>query len=330
MSDVLVIGAGPAGTSYALAAARAGANVLIAAPRPRHRPYALELLSGRAWPTIERLGVAALVTETTAPCAGVVGRWGSSTIDRSTILEPHGIGWIVDRSTLDIRLLEAAMSAGCAHAESVVDCVEPAGRGWRARAGGAWLYGDRVVLATGRVSRLVSRCGVPRSMPHQLVAIVGWVSSSLPDLGDRLYVADASDGWWYGIGRGPGTSLGFCTDLDLLGPGPRRPAISWAHALEHFGWPPAEYVRPSLRLAFTGVLDGPVPDRMQLVGDAALALDPLSGHGLTIALESALRAVTDPSGYPAWLAEVTATHLVQQRKVYSAAGQKGHFWERRA
>jgi hypothetical protein len=67
---------------------------------------------------------------------------------------------------------------------------------------------------------------------------------------------------------------------------------------------------------------------MRLVGDAALSVDPLSGRGITLALEGASRC--DDPDYPDWIAETAREHDRIQREVYRAAcAVAGHFWEKR-
>ena len=51
------------------------------------------------------------------------------------------------------------------------------------------------------------------------------------------------------------------------------------------------------------------------VGDAALSVDPLSGHGLTLALEGAVRCL-DPD-QPAWLRAQAEEHADAARAAYA-------------
>jgi flavin-dependent dehydrogenase len=345
VNDVVVIGAGPSGAAYALAAVTQGASVLLLGPPPRHPPHTLELLSARARNVLERLGIFELVTSEAIRCAGLIVNWGAAgLVDRPTILDPSGGGWIVDRAVFDESLLAAAAQAGVGRCESAVRAVEPTSGGWyvrlmpfvqstsdkaRSTTRERWFTCARLVLATGRTSRFVSRCGVPRAILHPLVSIVAWVDSPWTDLGERLRIEAANDMWCWALGRGSGTSLGFCTDLDLLQPASDRVAAAWATALRRVGWATDRASQPRLRLAFTGILTGAVPNRMDVVGDAALAVDPLSGHGLTLALESAWQSATNPVDYSEWLAQVTAEHLAQERAVYADARLTGPFWRRR-
>jgi 2-polyprenyl-6-methoxyphenol hydroxylase-like FAD-dependent oxidoreductase len=340
--DVVIVGAGPAGAAHTLAVLRAGGDALLVGPPPRHRARTLELLSGRARHALAELGLLDTVTTAATPCAGVVSRWdGPVALSRPALLDPYGGGWIVDRARLDADLLTAVADAGGRWTPHRVEAAEPVPGGWQVRLADRWQRCTRLVVATGRTGRFAARCGIHRTTAHRLVAAVGWLPVPLSGLGDRLSVAALPDGWWYWLGRGAGTALGFCTDVDLLPPGPDRLAAVWAGAtaaldLPRLRWPEqgwsaaARQVRPWLRDGRTGAVTGAVPSGISVLGDAAVAVDPLSGHGLALAFESAWRAAADPAGYPRWLAAVTAAHLGQQRAVYTAAGQAGEFWRRRS
>jgi flavin-dependent dehydrogenase len=348
--DVVVCGAGPAGAAYAYAAARAGANVLLAGPPPRHHTFTLEVIHGRARERLEELGLLATVVDGAAPCAGVVGTWGAAgPMDRPALLEPYGGGWIVDRASLDARLVVAAHDAGATRIEAVVQSVEPIesavsgetgaspllpGVGaivnrWRVRTASNSYRCSRVVIATGRTGRLLDRCGARRKVRHRLVAAVGWVKSTRHDLGDRLRVDATPCGWWFRIGGIAGTAAGFLCDTDLLRPGRNRAAATWIHAVGHLGWPDARHVEPRLRPAFI-TLPPETPVGMQVVGDAALAVDPLSGHGLTLAFESVSRVLADQARYQEWLADTAVLHQRREREIYTATGYSGRFWRRRS
>ncbi len=356
--DVVVCGAGPAGATYAYMLARAGASVLLAGTGPRHPPHSLELLDGRAGDVLTRCGLAETVVADAVRCAGVVGTWGQTgLLDKPALLDPYGGGWIIDRAVLDGRLVAAAVEAGAAHVTASVRTAQPvppfkidgiesplavahrADRRWWVGTTAGSLHCGQVVIATGRTGRLPERCGIRRMARDRLMAAVGWVNAAIPDLGDRVRIDAVPSGWWYRIGYGAGTAAGFVTDTDLLHPGPDRMNATWRHAVGHLGWRTPAQLRLRPRAAHTAVLAELLsrdvaglagsPYRIPVIGDAALAVDPLSGHGLAIAFESAWRAASDPLGYREWLADTAAQHHRQEREIYAAAGYPGPFWRRR-
>src|SRR6185312_2121338 len=98
----------PAGTAAAITAHSAGAQVCLI-DRPSQSSPFLELISGRAGPTLATLGILELVSTIAQPCVGSVSRWtGAGFDEHSCLLDPGGGGWIVDRDTFDNALRAAA------------------------------------------------------------------------------------------------------------------------------------------------------------------------------------------------------------------------------
>lgn len=326
--DTLVVGAGPAGTAHAIACARMGASVVLAGPESRHAPYTLELVSGRSREALERLGLFEEVLRRATPCAGIFASWSfdDRIVDKPAALDPLGPDLIVDRSTLDSALVDHAASLGVTVAQSSVKAVEREDSGWRVLAGGAWHRCDRVVLATGRASSFPARCGIARRVNRHLVAAVGCLDRGMSGLVDRLCVDATSEGWWYALGLSDQTAIGFVTDTLQIRAAPGS-AIDFA--VQRLEWPLASAGRPHFRLAYTAETTDPFPEGMTAVGDAALAVDPLSGHGLALAFESAWMAASEPNRYPEWLADQSVHHANAEGAVYASAGRSEPFWLRR-
>ena len=77
-----------------------------------------------------------------------------------------------------------------------------------------------------------------------------------------------------------------------------------------------------------GIGSPSVRGRTTLVGDAALAVDPLSGYGITLAVEGAAR--WSDRDYADWLADTARRHERMESSVYRAArGVDGPFWDQR-
>ncbi len=348
--DVAVVGDGPAGAAYALSAARAGRTVVMVGMQSPHPRGTLELLAGRAGNLLHRLGLLDSVTTRAPACMGTVFRWGRGRfVERPGTADSRGPGWIVDREWFDPLLREAATAAGAEKVKAVVSTVTfEAGR-WQLacarRAGGRpnrRICAGEVVLATGRVSKLANRCGLQRRVRHRMVAITAWVPGGLAGLGSRLLVDPGPFGWWYALGDDRGTVVGYVTDVDLLAAGSDRAVATWRAASLTAGWLP-----PVLRCAelalragvvaeviLPPVLPRPEHSQRQLhplpLGDAALAADPLSGHGLSIALDGALRATTNRDEYIHWLAVSQEAHRLQERTLYGDEGRYPfEFWRRR-
>jgi menaquinone-9 beta-reductase len=168
--DVLVIGAGPAGSIAALILARAGARVRIVdrARFPREKLCG-DTLNPGALARLEALGVADAVRAKALPVTGMIvtGPRGAR------IVGEYGDalrGAAITRSALDLLLLEAATSAGAQFEPDVV-VREPliAGRGGRlagvrvAASGVEQAARARMIVAAdGRHSRLAFTLGLAR------------------------------------------------------------------------------------------------------------------------------------------------------------------------
>ena len=110
--DVCVIGGGPAGTAAAVTARSTGAQVCMIT-KPSSSAAFLELISGRAHRVLDTLGILELVSTIAEPCVGSVSRWtGMGFDEHSSLLDPGGGGWIVDRDTFDNAIRAEALRSG--------------------------------------------------------------------------------------------------------------------------------------------------------------------------------------------------------------------------
>jgi hypothetical protein len=149
-------------------------------------------------------------------------------------------------------------------------------------------------------------------------------------LGHHLLVDRAADGWWYALATAGLTTVAYCTDADQIGRGRAGVSRIWRAACAMTPWfpPDATAVRPVVRSRPLGRGPAPADPCVQVVGDAALTVDWLSGNGLALAVEAGVRSA-GPAGCADWYDDVAGAHAAQRRDVYRAAGADAPFWNRR-
>lgn len=306
-AEVLILGGGPAGVVLARRLAALGLPVaLVSAPRPP----AWEGMSPRVVEGLRRAGCTEAVAAAGEP-ARRTARWDGRTSDLNG---EH----VVERAALDAALLRDAAAAGVRIVAATVAGVRREdGGGWRALG----TAGDR--LAAGRF--LVEARG--RRAPHAGPAERGLASGSLANGGlanggpaadsgprtvavGRLYAgtpnaatglaasaaASFGDGWaWmaalpdrrrlvqFVIDAGTVSARGGLTALHESLAGAVPEAAAWVAGAEPVGEATARDATAVLRAGLVG------PDHLR-VGDAAFAIDPLSGHGVYEAVGGAFAA----------------------------------------
>jgi flavin-dependent dehydrogenase len=360
--DVIVVGAGPAGS--ALARRLAGQHrVLLLEREPGREPDRSvewrvgESLPGAAAVLLRRLGLFdRFLADGHAERGASVSVWDSvSPVWFDAIRDPNGPGWHLDRVRFDTMLRNGALDAGAAFATGL-------GRVQIQRTGDAWqlLYGDPghhhtakvIVDATGRRAALCRSLGLRQRSGDRLVCVHALLPANPEDVDRSTRTCADKDGWWYSA-RVPsgGRVLAYHLDADdpalrahrdigvLLAQARQLPLL--AEVLPEITLTVKTQVRPcgsaSLDLADCATLPG-----MFVVGDAVLAFDPVSSQGLFHALasaESAASAISrhlggEPEAGLSYLAEmqrVQARYYAHLASVYAGPSRyaERRFWMRR-
>ena len=298
MSDVLVVGGGPAGTAAAIALSRGGARVTLVEREAGAREKVCgEFLGPDAARMLHGLGVslpglgAAPIREGRLAAGRHEARWAL----------PFD-AWSLPRAVMDEALLDLAASAGARVMRgAAVAAAERAGARWSVRmAGGPVLEAGAVVLATGKhelrghARAVPGGCGmggaVGLKLPLRLAAPMGDAVLLLPFAGGYAGLQPRADG---------GANL--CAALRSVGAEARDPAALVAR------------VAAGSRLA-AGLLRGATPllDRplavagvpygfrhrdgagaepcLYRVGDQFAVVPSLAGDGVAMALAGGLDA----------------------------------------
>jgi geranylgeranyl reductase family protein len=307
--DVLVVGAGPAGSSSAIHLARAGARVLLAdkARFPRDKPCGGGL-TGRA---LKRIPVdPSPVVERDVDRFELRLRYGSSfarTHDKPLIR-------MTQRRKLDAFLAERAADAGAEFRDgTTVEVTELTDGGVTARVGDEVVHADALVGADGANGIVARAIGVNEEIVRG-VALEGNVPlHALAGDYERtavveLVVVPGGYGWVFPKGDHANLGVG---GWGSEGPRLREHLgrLARAHGLDLDALTDIKGHRLPMRRHGTPAGKG----RVLLVGDAAGLVDPLSGDGMYEAFVSARLAADavlkgDLDGYTPALAAVLDRH----------------------
>jgi geranylgeranyl reductase family protein len=310
-TDVLVVGAGPAGSAAAAWAARAGRDVVLAdaAVFPRD-PTCGAALTPRATAELERLGLGDWVRSHTVTHGLRAHGFGQTLLLRwpgpgrsGTGLPAYGSA--VARTELDDHLRTTALKAGASGIDGAraVDVRRDAGRvtavvfeteGETFEVGCRWL-----VVADGVRSPLGKRLGrqwhrdtvygvAARSYVTSAMHDDPWISSHL-ELRDTDGAVLSGYGWIFPLGDGQ-VNLGVGTLATA-----RRPAsLALRPLMQHyadqrrddFALSGALRAPTSALLPMGGAVSNVAGPNWALIGDAAACVNPLNGEGIDYGLET--------------------------------------------
>jgi flavin-dependent dehydrogenase len=298
-ADVLIVGAGPAGSIAALVLARAGARVRILdrAGFPRHKLCG-DTLNPGALARLEALGVAARVRARALPVAGMIVT-GPGGVRVVGAYDGNVRGAALTRSVLDGLLLEAAIEAGAEFVpEATVRAplLDAAGRVAGVRGVAARREHDataRVVIAAdGRRSRLASALRLVHEPRRERRWAFGAYFSGAAGLTGCGEMHIRENGY-VGVAPLPGGLANVCVvrRLGAWGGGDAAGVID--RALAHDPELGARFAR-ACRVGPVSVLGPLAVDAraagmpgLLLAGDAGGFVDPMTGDGLRFAIRGA-------------------------------------------
>jgi flavin-dependent dehydrogenase len=294
MPDVVVVGAGPAGSSVALRLARAGCEVAILERSrfPRHKVCGDYLCSG-AIRQLEELGVAGSVLIDANPIHAIALEGFG---ERVCLALPGEGAVSLPREVLDARLCEAALSAGAVlvGGSFLGAMVEPSGVRVRFRdsLGVERAMSARVLIgADGARSVVAQRCGLvgPQRRRAGRWAVGGRLRGQ-PG-GTQLEMFVSRKGYY---ARNP-LGKGFTNSM-LVRARPPRPedadALVAAISGGQRGFEPEKIERFVAIGPLSYRAAAIIRDNVLLTGDAAEFLDPFTGQGVASALTLSAHAAT--------------------------------------
>lgn len=315
--DVLVVGAGPAGSVAATVLARAGVRVCLVDrahfPRPK---LCGDTLNPGARAVLRRLRLDAAIDAVALPLDGMRVTGDGVTVEARY---PDGLrGASLSREQVDAALLRAAVAAGAEFREGVavrapvlkadargrtvvgVACAGADGEGEE------WLA-PVTIAADGRRSTLAFALGLsrhPRAPRRWAIGACATGVHGLTSFGEM----HIRQGHYIGVAPLPGGVANLCVVRPASGGDAalQRPQQVLADALAsdpmlRERMADARYLAPPMvlgPLAVDRVDDAAVPDGLLLAGDAAGFIDPMTGDGIRFAIRggelaalSALRAL---------------------------------------
>ncbi|MDF2629600.1 MAG: FAD-binding monooxygenase [Symbiobacteriaceae bacterium] len=311
-TDVLIVGAGPAGATAALNLAPLR-RVLLVDRQAEVKSRIGESLVPGARRLLTDMGLwESFVAEGHEPWYGNIAVWGGAEPQETDFLrDPDGHGWHLDRARFETWLRWVAVERGAGLlAPAVVESLAFDGRRWQVALstshGPLALSAGLVIDAGGRSAPIARKLGVAQQALDRLVC--AWVYGQDRPGARRgmTYIEAVEDGWWYTAPLPGGRRvLAFHTDADLpaaavvreRGDLVRRAAAvrELAAILADAGFVPESAVATTA--AHSAVLAPPAGPGWLAAGDAATGFDPLSSQGLHNALFTGLAAAEAADRY---------------------------------
>lgn len=256
-------------------------------------PMARTLLESlECWSEMQRAAARGAVLES----HGTQSTWGSDSVrEHDFLYSMHGNGWRLDRAWFDAMLLQRAESAGVhVRRDAALTGSESQADGWMLRFRGGTAEARFAIDASGRAARFAVERGVRLEASDSLAGVYVLFDCRRSEAHDYDTLIEAREnGWWYSAGVPGGTlAAAWMSDTDLIRAMELADAARW-HALL------AESTQTRRRVTGATAMTDPMVfaaqsqrlnrvagRRWAAAGDAAMAFDPLSAHGITKALRS--------------------------------------------
>lgn len=283
-TNILVLGGGPAGAAAAMTLAAMGHRpLLVSAPR---RQAAMEGFSDRTMLALETLGFVRAL-KAVGPKVERQAYWGG---DESRV----NTEFVVERAPFDEALLVDAEARGVEVVRDRASRVTRTEGLWQVQlAAAGTIEADFLVEARGRAAPVPSKERLQGPATVSLARAWRRVDET-----PATAVAGMRDGWaWYASPGGGRAMLQFLVSAEA-GDLPKRHGLASLYdELLDVGHLPRKWVaggKPAgdvvVRRANPIGANHPLGERIIRIGDAAVAPDPLSGHGVYVALGGAQAA----------------------------------------
>lgn len=296
--DVLIIGGGASGYSTAIRLIQAGLSVALI-DQTKDTIHKGELLTPKVIPLLKKLNCwEEFKSGNHQECPGIITSWGESEpYEADFIFNPYGTGWFINKQAMRTMF----SSEFCSHGGEVFftdQRIRPqhASTGsWIVEHQNMQIHASFLANAAGR-SSLPSITSGKIALDKQVALIrVGKWKNEQQDL--RLQVEASETGWGY-LSFYPGGQViqAFVTDSDLIPKDEPSQIMLLSNSYERTPLI-AERIKDCEFESWLKVIPANTYLRKKVagqdwlsVGDAAIALDPLSGLGVFNALKSGITA----------------------------------------
>jgi flavin-dependent dehydrogenase len=301
--DVAIVGAGPAGAAAAITLRRRYPELSVALFEATRydSPRLGEILSPAARAVLDQLGVLdSFEREGFRRVHGSAVSWGAPILAESAHLFTfHGPGWHLDRARFDAFLAREAERCGLE-----LRCGERVTGAPDARF---------VIDTTGRTASIARAAGARVVADDHLTAFVCWLQSPEDD-DPRTVIERVEGGWWYTAALDNGKRVAAFLSETRSDPARWHEYLARTRYVSRYG---GEVLSgPTVRAANSQHLEPVCGDGWLAAGDAAMALDPLSGQGIVAALRCGIFA-----GYATgdWLMRRDENALARYRRFIAVA-----------
>ncbi|MEO1986750.1 MAG: glycine oxidase maturase GoxB [Martelella sp.] len=353
---VIVVGGGIAAMAASLSLANEGVPAIWIAPEGFAKAKPGESLAPAAVPLLRALGLDAILeTPMHRKVEVLFSSWGAnSLIEKNQTGCSGNLGYVINRTEFEFRLSEeVAKRPAIDRCVDAVASVQRLDEAWHVTTcAGLEFTADFLIDGSGR-HMIVGRQYATLSRQDKLVAAYDFLEqeNNEVDPTPATLVEAVPNGWWYAaLLEDKRLALNYYSDPDLMPRGLGHDVEAWktligesryiGRWLESAGF--AIDNPPCLTSAGTTFLSTPTGPGWIAIGDAAAAFDPLSSHGMTLALwtgvEGAKAAAKSLSGSPDSINQYQervvsgiSRYMSDRRRIYGREHRftEHAFWRRR-
>ena len=341
MTDVIIVGGGPAGWAAAITLRQLYQKVTVITRNENLHYKPGESLAASAVSSLKALGVwERFLADKHLPNYAKSSAWGSDELQHYNYIQSAiGHGWTIDRERFEYSLSQQALKLGVEvyTLEKGLTAKVLTDNTWQFTTSEKSWQSEFAIDATGRNSWLARQAGVKRIQHDKQIALVAFLKPFKRHEHQQVSMVETvPNGWWYSAIMPDGRmAVVFFTNPKSTAIKDACDPMIWQQLLQetkHTQQRVQEhYFQIESTIKPTGTnsshLSQFYASNWAAVGDAAICLDPISSHGLGLALVSgrdAAQAVTSAMGgnntsfhsYRDTLQKMLSYYQSERRKYY--------------